>query len=89
MSTKRGRHKSAGPALNRRLLRLAAQDIVSKIILGATSNCRHSYAPGHLKLQMITDAGMKINGYDGNGVIQIHVYCEEKDKEAVRALLDS
>ena len=89
MSTKRGRHKSAGAALNRRLIRLASNEIVSKVILGATHNCRHSYSPGHLKHQMFTDAGMKINGYDGNGVIQIHIYCEEKDKEAVRALLDS
>ena len=89
MSTKRGKHKSAGSALDRRLRKLAVHTIVSKIILGATFNCRHSYAPGHIKLQMLTDAGMKINGYDGNGVIQIHVYCEEKDKEAVRDLLDS
>lgn len=89
MSTKRGKHKSVGPALDRRLRRLAAYKAVSKIILGATFNCRHSFSPGHLKLQMFTDAGMKINGYDGNGVVRIHVYCKEGDKETVRDLLDS
>lgn len=87
--SKRGKHKSVCPAADRALRRLEASDLVSKVILGASHNCRHKYSPGHLKLQRTENAGLKVNCYGGNGVTTMYVYCNPADREQVKQLLDS
>lgn len=86
---KRGRHKSLETALDRRLRRLADRDLVKKVILGASDNARHKYSPGTLKIQREEPNGFKVNGYSGNGVTVVYIYCNESDKEAVRLLISS
>lgn len=86
---KRGRHKSVDAALNRRLRRLEDNPLIKKVILGATNNARHAFSPGTLRVQYETPNGFKVNGYSGNGVVTIHVYCYDSDKEAVKELISS
>lgn len=86
---KRGRHKSVDAALNRRLRRLEDNPLIKKVILGATNNARHAFSPGTLRVQYETPNGFKVNGYSGNGVVTIHVYCSDSDKENVRGLISS
>jgi len=86
---KKGRHKTLESSLNRRLETLASDDRVLKTILGTSFNCRHTYSPGHLKVQREINAGFKVNGYSGNGVTEIFVYCAEEDKSDVKKLMDS
>ena len=87
--SKRGRHKSVDAALDRRLRRLEANPLIKKVILGATSNARHAFPPGMLRVQYETQNGFKVNGYSGNGVVTIHVYCTDSDKEEVKSLISS
>jgi len=87
--SKRGRHTSACPKANRRLRRLESDDRVTGVKLGATNNARTKYSPGHLKFQRFVDAGIKVNCYTENGVIDVFVYCDEEHREYVRNLLDS
>ena len=87
--SKRGRHKSVDAALDRRLRRLEGNPLIKKVILGATENARHAFTPGTLRVQYETPNGFKVNGYSGNGVVTIHVYCTESDKEEIRNLLSS
>ena len=61
--------------------------IVKKIILGASANARHKYPPGTLKIQREEPNGFKVNGYSGNGVTVVYVYCDENDKNAVKELI--
>ena len=87
--SKRGRHTTACSKANRAIKRLERDDRVTGTKFGATDNCRTQYSPGHLKFKYFVDAGMKVNAFTENGVITLWVYCAEKDKEGVRALLDS
>lgn len=87
--SKRGRHTSACPKSNRRLKKLEKNDHVSGVKLGSTTNTRTKYPPGHLKFQRFVDAGMKVNCYTENGIIDLYVYCDEEHRELVRDLLDS
>ncbi len=86
---KSGRHTSVCPACKRSLTRLKKHHIVKKIVLGASNNCRHKFSPGTVRIQLETDAGFKINIYGGNGITTGYLYCEEKDKSQVVALLNS
>lgn len=74
--SKRGRHKSADHALDRSLRWLESLEIVKKVILGITENTRHKFTPGHLKIQMTVQGGLKFKGYSGNGVVDIFVRIE-------------
>lgn len=87
--SKIGKHRSVDSALKQKLNWLELQSPVKKIILGASHNCRHSYSPGHIKLQRFVDGGMKVNLYSGKGVTTGYIYCDESDKDVVRDLLDS
>ena len=86
---KRGRHKSVDAALDRRLRRLESNPLIKKVILGATSNARHAFTPGTLRVQFETPNGFKVNGYSGNGVVVIHIYCADSDREKVKDLISS
>jgi len=46
---------------------------VTKIILGFSESCRHKYSPGHVKIKIDVDGGIKINGYSGKGVTDIFI----------------
>ena len=69
--------------------RLAADAKVTGTKYGTAINCRTHYAPGHVKFQRFVDAGMKVNCYTGNGVVEIYLYCAQEDKLYVKGLLDS
>lgn len=89
MISKLGKHRSVDSALKRKLDWLKSQNLIKKIILGASHNCRHAYSPGHAKWQRFVDGGMKVNFYGGRGITTGYIYCEEEDKDVVRGLLDS
>ncbi len=87
--TKRGRHKSLEKALDRSLRSLAAHPKVKKVILGSSENARHKFSPGTLRFQREEPNGLKVNGYSGNGVTTIYVYCNPEDRNFVKNLLSS
>lgn len=71
-----GRHTSLDKHLKRSIKWLASNKEVTKIVLGLSENCRHKYPPGCLKFKRNVAAGFKINGYSGNGVIDIFIKIE-------------
>lgn len=79
----RGKHKSAASDLDLSLRWLESLDSVKKVVLGKTENCRHSYPPGYVRYKSDTEGGIKVNGYSGNGVIDIFIRCESDDRENV------
>ena len=83
--SKRGRHKSAGNELDRSIRWLESLSEVKKVILGFSESCRHKYAPGHLKIRSDVDGGFKVNGYSGNGVVDLFVRVETENIEALKA----
>ena len=87
--SKRGKHTSACPKSERRLRKLEKDDRVTGVKHGASQSARTKYGAGHLKFQRYVDAGMKVNCYMDGAVLTVFVYCDERHKEAVRALLDS
>ena len=85
---KRGQHKSLDKELNLSVKWLESFECVTKVVLGLTENCRHKFPPGHLKIQMNKDGGMKLKGYSGNGVVDIFVKVDPIEKlESVKTLL--
>jgi len=82
--SKRGRHKSAGNDLDRSIRWLESQDIVKKVILGFTESCRHKYSPGHLRFKSDVSGGIKVNGYSGNGVVDLFIRAESEDIEKIK-----
>ncbi len=85
--SKRGRHKSAAPDLNRSLKWLESKSEVQKLILGFTENCRHKYTPGHIRCKSEVKGGLKVNGYFGGGVIDIFLHVEPEHVESVKQLI--
>jgi len=82
--SKRGRHKSASPDLNRSIRWLESLGAIKKVVLGFTECCRHKYAPGHLRYQMDVSGGLRVIGYSGNGVTDLFLRVEPKDLEEVK-----
>ena len=85
---KSGRHTSVCQACKRTLKRLKSLSIVKKIVLGASNNCRHKFAPGSIRIQQETDAGFKINLYGSNGITTGYLYCDQGDKAKVKELAE-
>ena len=83
MSRKRGRHQSLSKVLDVSVRWLEARDDVRKVILGRTESCRHAYPPGHLRVRRPTDAGLHVNGYSGNGVVDLFLVIDPADRGAV------
>lgn len=69
----RGKHTSLDKNLKKSIKWLESVEGVQKIVLGFSEACRHKYAPGHLRYKMDADGGIKINGYSGNGVVDIFI----------------
>lgn len=78
MKDKKAKHRSVDKSLKKQIAWLQSLDIVTKIILGLAECCRHAFPPGHLKYQGETEAGIRLNGYGGKGIIKIFVCTEEK-----------
>jgi hypothetical protein len=89
VTTKRGKHTSTCPKSGRRLSKLERDDRVTGIKHGAIDNARTKYGAGHLRFQRYVDAGMKVNCYMDGAVLTVYVYCDDRHKLEVRALLDS
>lgn len=87
MSKKSGRHQSVCPTCKRVLSWLRRHDAVKKIVLGASNNCRHKFAPGTVRVQYEIDAGFKINVYGSNGITTGYLYCDQSDKEIMQQLI--
>ena len=87
MSRKRGRHQSLSKVLDVSVRWLEARDDVRKVILGRTESCRHAYPPGHLRVRRPTDAGLHVNGYSGNGVVDLFVVTDSGDRDPIAAAI--
>ena len=90
MKANRGKHTSLNKELKNAVIWLERQTYVTKIVLGPYHNCRHHYTLGLLKYQRDIDAGIKVNGYDGDGIRDIFVYIDPIEKrEEVKKSLES
>lgn len=69
----RGRHKSLDKHVKRSINWVERLPGVTKVILGFSENCRHKYAPGHIKFKMNVSGGIKVNAYSGSGVTDIFI----------------
>lgn len=69
----RGRHQTLDKELKRSIRWLETIEGVSKIVIGQSEACRHKYAPGYLRFKMDVDAGITLNGYSGNGVVNLFI----------------
>lgn len=69
----KGRHTSLDKALKNNILWIEYLNEVSKVVLGITDSCRHKFPPGHIKIRHEVEGGIKVNGYSGNGVMDIFI----------------
>lgn len=77
----RGKHKTVPKELKKNIAWIEANG--GKIILGLNENARHKFPPGHIKIQNETDAGLRANGYSGNGVIRFFIRCKDEAREKI------
>lgn len=83
-----GRHKTLDKHVKRSVTWLEANPYVTKVVLGFSENCRHRYAPGHLRCKQNVRGGFKLNAYSGLGVTDIFVKIEPiEQRDAVRELI--
>lgn len=85
--SKRAKHKSLSSDLNKSIRWLESYQEVDKIVLGYTENCRHKFSPGYLKIQSCTEAGIKIKGFSGRGVVDIFVVLKKENINLVKQLI--
>ncbi len=86
----RGKHQSLDKDLKKSIRWLESISGVTKIVIGLSEACRHKYAPGHLRFKMDVDGGITINGYSGNGVVNLFIRINpiserEQVKEKIKA----
>lgn len=79
--SKRGKHKSVDKELKPSITWLEAQPEVAKVVLCLCESARHAFPPGSLRYRNDVPGGIKLNAYGGNGVIDVFVKVEEKDKK--------
>lgn len=72
----RGRHTSLDKNLKQSISWIESLPEITKVVLGFSENCRHKYPPGYLKFKQNVAGGIKINGYSGNGVVDIYLKIE-------------
>lgn len=85
--SKKGKHTTVEKSLRPEIAWLESLTEVKKVILGISDSCRHSYPPGHLKLQGETDGGLRLNGYSGSGVTRVFVRVDEENRDFVLGCL--
>lgn len=73
----RGKHKTVPRELKQNVAWIESQG--AKVILGMSDCARHKFAPGHIKIQGETEAGLRANGYSGNGVIRFFIRCKDDE----------
>lgn len=76
----KGKHKSVDKNLKHSILWVESLPAVSKVVLGFSEACRHKYPPGHIKIKMEVDGGIKANAYSGKGVTDIFIRVKSIDK---------
>ena len=72
----KGRHTSIDKSLKRTIKWLENEPCVTRIVLGLSEACRHKFPPGHIKVKMDVDAGIKLNAYSGKGITDIFIKIE-------------
>lgn len=75
-----GKHTHIPEGLRDSIEDLASQEYISRVILGKFSPCGNKFQKGHLKYQMDTQSGIKINGYTPSGVLEIFATIYPVDK---------
>ena len=81
MGSKRGRHQSLSKCLKPSVAWLEAQAGVRKVVLNLSEACRHTRAPGTLRVRRPDDGGLHLNGYSGNGVVKMFLVCDADRQE--------
>lgn len=76
----KGKHTTLDKNLKNSVLWLEGLPGVNKVILGISEACRHRYTPGHLRFKREVEGGIKLNGYSGNGIIDIFVRIDPIEK---------
>jgi hypothetical protein len=82
--SKKGRHKSVEKNLRRSVKWLESREKVTRVILGLTDNCRHSYSAGAIRHRRDVPGGFKANGYGGCVIIDMFIGVEPEDLEDVK-----
>lgn len=83
-----GRHKTLDKHVKRSVAWLETIPSVTKVVLGFSENCRHRYAPGHLRFKQNARGGFKMNAYSGTGVTDIFVKIDPLvDRDNVKQLI--
>lgn len=78
---KKGRHTSVDKSARPLFRWLEAQPEVERLVLGVTENCRHSYPPGHLKLQGSVPGGLRFSAYLDGGVMRLFIRIQPESQE--------
>lgn len=79
------RHQTLHKEIKLQVLKLRSHASVKRVAIGPYENCRHRYTPGTIQIQMETQSGFKLNGYDGSGVYCFYLYLEsEAERDHVR-----
>jgi hypothetical protein len=61
---------------------------VTKVVLGFSKACRHRYSPGIIRYKNDVDGGIKVNGYSGNGVMDIFIRISPiEERENIKKLI--
>ncbi len=84
---KRGRHTSLDKSLKTEIAWLESHAAVERLIIGRSEACRHSYPPGHIKVQGDAGGGIRVNAYSGIGVTQIFIKVSPENKPALLELI--
>lgn len=79
--SKLGKHKKSCKELRPAIKWLESLPEVLRVILGIHETARHSFSPGFIRYKLNTQGGIKLNGYSGNGVIDIFVKVAIENKE--------
>ncbi len=86
----KGKHTSLEKELRNNVLWVEQIDEVSKVVLGFANACRHKYPPGHIRYKMDVDGGIKVNGYSGNGVLDMFIKIDPIEaREKIKATLNN
>ncbi len=84
---KRGRHTSLDKSLKPEIAWLESHVAVERLIIGRSEACRHSFPPGHIKVQGAVDGGIRVNAYSGIGVTQIFIKVSDENRPGLLELL--
>lgn len=78
--SKYGKHSTVTSELKKSMRWLESFECVEKIVLGISEGARHCYKPGTLRYQKDALGGIKLKAYSGNGVVDVYVKVDAKNK---------